>query len=153
MEDCIVRKAGGLKIPAGEWHLHPDFAFESTRVMPEPGMVVVSGMMQPNRISPAIVISGCSGVTLEDVTIHHAGGMGLIAQRSENFTIRRMKVTLPAGKGRYVTTAADATNVHGCFVRVEKADGNTLTCQLDVKAGTPAAKPVMKNNHGIVMAE
>ncbi|RPJ31006.1 MAG: hypothetical protein EHM17_15885, partial [Verrucomicrobiaceae bacterium] len=26
MEDCIVRKAGGLKIPAGEWHLHPDFA-------------------------------------------------------------------------------------------------------------------------------
>jgi hypothetical protein len=128
--------------------------FGSTRLMPKPGMVVVvSGMMQPNRICPAIVISGCSGVTLEDMTIHHAGGMGLIAQRSENFTIRRMKVTLPEGKGRYVTTTADAThfngcrgdiliedslfenmlddatNVHGCFVRVEKADGNTLTCQ------------------------
>jgi hypothetical protein len=128
--------------------------FESTRKLPEPGMVViVNGMMQPNRTSPAIVVSGCSGVTLEDVTIHHAGGMGLIAQRSENFIIRRMKVTLPEGKGRLVTTTADAThfngcrgdiliedsffenmlddatNVHGCFVRVEKAHGNTLTCQ------------------------
>jgi len=129
--------------------------FESTRTLPEPGMVVVvSGMMNPNRNSPAIRISGCRDVLMEDVAIHHAGGMGLIAQRTENFTIRRLKVSLPEGRNRHVTTIADAThfngcrgqiliedslfenmlddatNVHGCFVRVEKADGNTLTCQL-----------------------
>lgn len=129
--------------------------FDAVKVMPDPGMVlVVSGMKDPNRTSPAIRISGCSGVVLEDVTVHHAGGMGLIAQRSENIAIRRMRVTLPEGKGRYVTTTADAThfngcrgqiliedclfenmlddaaNVHGCFVRVEgSADGNTLVCQ------------------------
>jgi len=129
--------------------------FESTKVMPLPGMVlIVSGMKDPNRTSPAIRISGCKNVTLEDVTVHHAGGMGLIAQRSENFTLRRFKVTLPEGKDRYVTTTADAThfngcrgsiliedclfenmlddatNIHGCFVRIEKSLGNnTLVCQ------------------------
>lgn len=128
--------------------------FDAVQVMPQPGMVlVVNGMMQPNRTSPAIRISGCRDVLLEDVTIHHAGGMGLVAQRSEDLTIRRMKVVLPEGKDRYVTTTADAThfngcrggiviedclfenmlddatNVHGCFVRVEAVTGRTLTCQ------------------------
>ena len=129
--------------------------FEAVKVMPEPGMIlIVSGMKDPNRTSPAIRISGCADVTLEDVTVHHAGGMGLIAQRSENFTLRRFKVTLPEGKDRYVTTTADAThfngcrgdiliedclfenmlddatNIHGCFVRIEKSTGNnTLICQ------------------------
>ncbi len=129
--------------------------FDAVKVMPDPGMVlVVSGMKDPNRTSPAIRISGCSNVALEDVAIHHAGGMGLIAQRSEDFTLRRFKVTLPEGKDRYVTTTADAThfngcqgriliedclfenmlddatNVHGCFVRIEKTTANnTLVCQ------------------------
>jgi len=128
--------------------------FESTKVMPKVGMVViVSGMLDPNRTSPAIRISGCKDILLEDVTVHHAGGMGLIGQRSENFTLRRYKVVLPEGKDRYVTTTADAThfngcrgdiliedsvfenmlddatNVHGCFVRVEKVIGNMLICQ------------------------
>ena len=128
--------------------------FESTEVMPKPGMVlIISGMLDPNRTSPAIRVSGCKDILLEDVTVHHAGGMGLIGQRSENFTLRRYQVVLPEGKDRYVTTTADAThfngcrgdiliedclfenmlddatNVHGCFVRVEKVEGNTLTCQ------------------------
>jgi hypothetical protein len=128
--------------------------FESTKLMPKPGMVlIISGMLDPNRTSPAIRISGCKDILLEDVTVHHAGGMGLIGQRSENFTLRRYQVALPEGKDRYVTTTADAThfngcrgdiliedclfenmlddatNVHGCFVRVERVEGNTLTCQ------------------------
>lgn len=127
--------------------------FESTRVMPEPGMVViVNGMLDPNRTSPAIRVSDSKNILLEDVKIHHAGGMGLIGQRSENFTLRRYQAVLPEGKNRYVTTTADAThfngcrgdiliedclfenmlddatNVHGCFVKIEKHYGNTLIC-------------------------
>ena len=142
--------------------------FEAAKVMPPVGAVlIVNGMMQQNRTSPAIRISGCKDVLVEDVTIHHAGGMGMVAQRSENFTIRRYKVVLPEGKDRYVTTTADAThfngcrghiliedslfenmlddasNIHGCFVKVVKAEGNTLLCQRahSMQLGLEIAEP------------
>jgi hypothetical protein len=129
--------------------------FDALRQLPSPGMVLtVYGMMQPNRTSPAIRISHCVNVVLNDVTIHHAGGAGVIVQRSDTVTLRRLRVTLPPGKDRYVTTVADAThfngcrgeiliedctfenmlddgtNVHGCFVRIEKALGpKTFLCR------------------------
>ena len=128
---------------------------DSLNQLPQVGWVVtVKGMVDPNRTSPAIRIARCSDVMLEDVTIHHAGGMGLIAQRTDGVTLRRFRVVLPEGMGRYVTTTADAThfngcrgeivlensvfenmlddatNVHGCFVRIEKKLGaRTLVCR------------------------
>ena len=129
--------------------------FDALNQLPSPGMVLtVNGMMSPNRTSPAIRISRCARLIVEDVTIHHAGGMGLIVQRTDGATLRRLQVVLPPGKNRYVTTTADAThfngcrgdiviedctfenmlddatNVHGCFVRIEQQLGpKTLLCR------------------------
>ncbi len=129
--------------------------YDALSQLPAPGMILtVNGMMEPNRTSPAIRISHCTDVLVEDVKIHHAGGMGLIVQRTEDITVRRLSVTLPPGKNRYVTTTADAThfngcrgniliedctfenmlddsaNIHGCFVRIEKQIGpKTLLCR------------------------
>ena len=129
--------------------------FDALSQLPTPGMILtVNGMMEPNRTSPAIRISGSAKVLVEDVTIHHAGGMGLIVQRTDGITVRRLQVILPPGKDRFVTTTADAThfngcrgnllledctfenmlddaaNIHGCFVRVEKQLGpKTLLCR------------------------
>lgn len=129
--------------------------FDAVRQLPTPDMVLtVNGMMEPNRTSPAIRISGGKDVRVQDVTIHHAGGMGLIVQRTDGVTVQHLQVVLPPGKNRYVTTTADAThfngcrgkiiledctfenmlddsaNIHGCFVRVEKQIGpNTFVCR------------------------
>ena len=53
-------------------------AFSEPR--PVPGQVLL--LTDDRRACPAVVITDSDGVTLEDVTIHHAGGMGVIAQRS-----------------------------------------------------------------------
>ena len=153
-------------IPGGhQWALEPDSRveeiepgririFNAVHHMPQVGWVVtVKGMGDPNRTSPAIRIARSKNLLLEDVTIHHAGGMGVIMQRTEDITLRRLRVELPEGKNRMVTTTADAThfngckgrilideclfenmlddatNIHGCFVRIDRVDGKTLTCR------------------------
>ena len=159
--------ATGRPIPGeGIWALEPDprveqlspgviRIFGALKQLPTLNMVLtVNGMMEPNRTSPAIRASHCANLLIEDVTIHHAGGMGLIAQRTDGITVRRLQVILPPGENRYVTTTADAThfngcrgkilmedctfehmlddaaNIHGCFVRVEQQlDSKTLVCR------------------------
>ncbi len=150
-----------------QWALEPDprveevepgliRLFNATHLMPQEGWVVaVKGMVDPNRTSPATRIARSRDVVMEDVTIHHAGGMGVIMQRTHNATLRRVRVALPEGTGRIVTTTADAThfngcrgeilledclfenmlddatNIHGCYLRVEKQTGpTTLVCRL-----------------------
>lgn len=142
--------------------------YDAVNVLPQVGWVLtVKGMMTPNRTSPAIRIAGSKGVVLEDVTIHHAGGMGIVAQRSEDIALRRIKVALPAGKDRLVTTTADAThfngcrgeilledcffenmlddatNIHGCFVRVEEP----------IAPATLVCRRVHSQQRGLVIAE
>ncbi|MCB1091528.1 MAG: hypothetical protein KDL87_08350 [Verrucomicrobiae bacterium] len=83
--------------------------------LPKPGHVFVSkGMASPNRMSPAIHLRNSVNAVMSGVTIHHSGGMGLIGQRCENVAIERMRVTLPEGSGRWVSTLADATHFNLC---------------------------------------
>ena len=129
--------------------------FDSTKNMPCVGMgLTVKGRVNMNRTSAAISLSHSRDLKLLDVTVHHAGGMGVVAQRCENLTLERFKVVLPEGSKRLVTTTADAThfngcrgkillkdcffenmlddatNIHGCFVKVESAiNPNTLLCR------------------------
>jgi hypothetical protein len=119
----------------GAWALEPDprveelapgriRVFDALRQLPEPGMVLaVNGMMERNRTSPAIRVSHATDLLVEDVTVHHAGGMGLVVQRTENATLRRYAVTLPEGRGRHVTTTADATHFNGCRGKIVVEDG------------------------------
>ena len=121
-----------------------------------PGNIFVFG---PNhrRVS-AIVITDSRDVTVEDVTLYHCGGMGVLGQRSRDIAMRRVKVTPALGKDRIVSLTADAThfvncggkvtledclfelqkddatNVHGIYVRIAKRIAPTI---FDVKLVHP----------------
>lgn len=71
----------------------------------------------PNhRLCPGIVVTDCEDVTLSGVTLHHAGGMGFLAQRTHNVTVDRCRVT--PSDGRLVSTTADATHFVNCTGRI-----------------------------------
>lgn len=63
----------------------------------------------PNhRNHPGFVISDSENTVFENVTIHHAGGMGILGQRSHNVTVNNCNVT--PSHGRMLSTTADATH-------------------------------------------
>ncbi len=77
-----------------------------------PGHVFVIG---PNhRRVCAITISDSRNVTVEDVTLFHCGGMGVIGQRSHDLFLRRIKVTPTPDKNRILSITADATHFVNC---------------------------------------
>ena len=129
----------------------------STKIkkLPPIGSVLVSkGEYLQNRTSPAFRVFKSKNLTFKDVNVHHAGAMGLIAERSEDITLDGFNVVLKKGSGRMVTTTADAThfcnvkgtviiknctfenmlddatNIHGTYVRVNKIiDDYTLAVE------------------------
>ncbi len=78
----------------------------------QPGNIMVFWPSQ--RPFPAITISDCEKVSVFDASIHHAGGMGIIAQRSADLQLERVRVTLPPNKERILTATADATHFVNC---------------------------------------
>ncbi len=105
------------------------------------------------RPAPGIVLSDSRDVTLREVTIHYADGMGVLGQNTENITLERVRVVPNRAKGRFFSTQADAThfsgcsghirceagefagmmddaiNVHGTYLRVQRrVDDRTLEC-------------------------
>lgn len=113
--------------------------------VPPVGTIFVSkGEYLYNRQNPAFRLFKSQNLFFENVTVHHAGAMGLIAERCENITLDGFNVVLKEGEGRMVTTTADAThfcnckgeiiirnctfenmlddatNIHGTYVRVNK---------------------------------
>jgi polygalacturonase len=70
-----------------------------------------------HRSYPGVVISDSADVTLDNVTIHHAGGMGVIGQRCHNVTVQNSKVT--PSEGRMVSATADATHFVNCTGKIE----------------------------------
>lgn len=115
------------------------------RMMPPIGSVFVSeGEHLSNRMCPAIRVFKSNDLLFNAINVHHAGAMGIIAERSENITLDSFNVVLKPGSGRMITTTADAThfcntkgkviiknctfenmlddatNIHGTYVRVNK---------------------------------
>ncbi|GAB3648651.1 right-handed parallel beta-helix repeat-containing protein [Echinicola sediminis] len=86
--------------------------------LPPIGMIMaMKGEQGENRLAPAIRLVNSTDFEIDQVTIYHAGGMGLIAENSENIRLDRMKVT-PSGD-RMVSTTADATHFVGCRGKIE----------------------------------
>jgi len=79
---------------------------------PTPQVGNVLALIDEGRHCPAITISKCRNILLENVTIHHAGGMGVIAQLSHDVTLRECKVVPTSG--RMVSLRADATHFVCC---------------------------------------
>jgi hypothetical protein len=74
------------------------------------------------REVPGIVISDSSGIHLTDITLHHCGGMGVIAQRSADIFVKKMRVTPPPGGARIISTTADATHFVNCKGKIQLVD-------------------------------
>lgn len=68
----------------------------------------------PSRFAPAIVVTHSRDVRIEDVTVHQARGMAVLGQRSENITLRRVRVTPSPRLPLAVSIIADATHFIYC---------------------------------------
>ena len=110
---------------------------------------------------PAILIENAENITLTDVTIHSQPGMGIVGNRSENVTMRRLNVIPSVGHHYSTNTDAthftsikgtlryencvfdgqgdDFTNVHTYYHAViGREDGNTYCLQEKTPDGTHA---------------
>lgn len=88
--------------------------------MPEPPKVGqyilfwMAGFDTAGRQSSAIFIENSENIRLENVSIHHAWGMGVLAQLSRNLHLDNVKIEPRPGSGRLFSTTADATHFSGC---------------------------------------
>ena len=87
-----------------------------------PGTVVA--MRGWGRPTPGIFLSHDLNTTLENIKVHYAEGMGLLAQFSENITLEKFCVCLKGENDpRYFTTQADATHFSGCKGKITSCNG------------------------------
>ena len=107
-----------------------DLSFNPTKVSERsPNILSLNGWDQINetipgerfvlrsyfRPTPGIFISECKNTYIENVTVHYAEGMGLLAQMSENIILNYFNVSLKREDDpRYFTTQADATHFSAC---------------------------------------
>ena len=80
--------------------------------MPKVGNLLA--LIDGGRECPAIAIADSSDVMIEGVSLHHAGGMGVIAQTSRDITLRNCLVAPAPQTGRMVSLEADATHFVCC---------------------------------------
>ena len=76
------------------------------------GNVMVFGAAR--RLNPGFTISDSEGIAIRDVNLYHCGGMGVIAQRSRDIELHRLRVVPAPGKGRVISITADATHFVNC---------------------------------------
>ena len=76
------------------------------------------------RPCPGIVLDHDNQTKLQDVNVHYAEGMGLIAQRCTDITLDGFNVCLRGKKDpRYFTTQADATHFSQCKGHIRSVNG------------------------------
>lgn len=107
---------------------------------------------------PAVLIENAKNTVLENITIHSQPGMGVVAHRSENIRINRMRVVPSAGTHMSTNTDAvhitsckglvriensvfdgqgdDSLNIHTYYHSIEKADGCACETVLRAPTGT-----------------
>lgn len=105
--------------------------------------------LEERRYREVFFFEDCEGVRVEGVTIRRFGGMGVVAQRSGDIAVERLKALPPDGERVTLTadimqfvnchgklTVADCDcgdslddviNIHGNYLRVEKAAGRKVT--------------------------
>ena len=104
---------------------------------PRPGKVGnILLLRHYRRCCPGIHLRYSKDTLLENVTLHHAGGMGVIGQFCENVTVRDSSVT--PSEGRHFSATVDATHFVNCRGKIELAD-----CLFEGQLDDP------RNMHGI----
>ncbi|NIJ44916.1 hypothetical protein FHR24_001355 [Wenyingzhuangia heitensis] len=103
--------------------------FNHRKKMPPVGMVLTAkGDQSVNRLAPAFRVTNTDGFNGTNVNIHHAGGMGIIAENSSDLILDNFNIT--PSNGRMVSTTADATHFVGCRGKVVLKN-STFQNQLD----------------------
>lgn len=116
---------------------------------------IYKGNFGYNRLCPAIHIIKSANVNAFDINVYHAGGMGLLAEKSADVHLNRFNVKLREGTDRLVTTTADAThfcnvkgkllienclfenmlddatNVHGTYIKAYEVKGKEVLARLN----------------------
>lgn len=88
----------------------------------KPGMRFV--MRGWGRPTPGIFLYGNTDTRLENIRVHYAEGMGLLAQLCENITLDNFNVCLKGEDDpRCFTTQADATHFSGCKGAISSCGG------------------------------
>ncbi|MDO4691916.1 MAG: alpha-1,3-galactosidase B [Porphyromonadaceae bacterium] len=73
-----------------------------------------------DRPNPGIFLSDNTDIHLENINIHYADGMGLLAQNTHNVSLDGFNVCLRGDSDpRYATTQADATHFSGCSGHID----------------------------------
>ncbi|CAM3544553.1 right-handed parallel beta-helix repeat-containing protein [Zobellia roscoffensis] len=91
--------------------------YNHKKKLPPVGMIMVcKGDQSLNRLAPAFRVTGTDSFNINNVTVHHAGGMGLIAENSSDLILDGFHVK--PSNGRMVSTSADATHFVGCRGKV-----------------------------------
>lgn len=107
-----VKEIAPRRILAPEW--------KDQRLVPGTVMAL-RGWYRP---TPGIFLSHDVNTTIENVQVHYAEGMGLLAQLCENITLDKFGVCLRGENDpRYFTTQADATHFSGCKGKVVSRNG------------------------------
>lgn len=76
------------------------------------------------RPAPGIFLSNDKDTRLQNVKVHYAEGMGLMAQLCENITLDEFSVCLRGDQDpRYFTTQADATHFSSCRGKIDSRNG------------------------------
>ena len=82
----------------------------------KPGNVLVFGAA--HREIPGFIITDSAKTLLENISIYHCGGMGVVAQRSCDIDLEKVRVTPPPGGRRVVSITADATHFVNCTGKI-----------------------------------
>ena len=107
-----VKEIAPRRILAPEW--------KDKRLVPGTVMAL-RGWFRP---TPGIFLSHDVNTTIENVQVHYAEGMGLLAQLCENITLDKFGVCLRGENDpRYFTTQADATHFSGCKGKIVSRNG------------------------------
>lgn len=87
-----------------------------------PGTVIAGRIWY--RPTPGIFVHHSDKVQFENVQVHYAEGMGLLAQLCNDITLDHFRVCLKgADDPRYFTTQADATHFSGCKGKITSVNG------------------------------
>ncbi|WP_298648175.1 right-handed parallel beta-helix repeat-containing protein [uncultured Proteiniphilum sp.] len=74
------------------------------------------------RYNPAFTLNTCEDINIYNVNLYHCGGMGVIAQSSEDIELRKVNVTPTPGSNRMISITADATHFVNCSGYIRMID-------------------------------
>ncbi|MFZ2656180.1 MAG: hypothetical protein WAX69_14710 [Victivallales bacterium] len=111
----ITKVISASTLPSGAVRLEACF---DRRYKPENMLI----MCHESRMNAGFAIIESKNTLIESVDIFHAGGMGVMAQLSENVTCNKLAVRLRTGSKRLLSTNADATHFVNCTGLVTLTD-------------------------------